>query len=210
MPTSARPSRVSQRPPARRASGRNVADLWLGRQVRSLRKAKGMSIQQLAERASLSIGMVSQIERCMASPSIRSLRGISEALGVPISWFFHEAAVADQEELGIIVRRNHRRLLRLPTNGVSKELLTPDLSGELEVLLATIEPGGTSGPELYTHEGEEAGYVIKGALNLWIKDRLYRLEEGDAFRFASTTPHRFENAADSQTQVLWVISPPLY
>ena len=66
-----------------------VADLWLGLQLRSLRKAKELSLAELAAAADLSIGMVSQIERGLASPSIRSLRKLGEALGVPISWFLH-------------------------------------------------------------------------------------------------------------------------
>src|SRR5690349_18288817 len=72
------------------AAGRapKIADLWLGTQLRALRKAKQLSLAELAAGAELSIGMVSQIERGLASPSIRSLRKLGEALGVPISWFF--------------------------------------------------------------------------------------------------------------------------
>lgn len=187
-----------------------AADLWLGLQVRDLRKTLRLSLQQLADKSGLSTGLLSQIERGLTSPSIRSLRQISEALGVTPARFFHEEAPPPPEEIGRIVRRGQGRLLRLSATGVAKWLLTPDLSGELEMLLVEIQPGGKSGDELYTHKGEECGYVVSGAMRLWVEERCYLLAEGDSFRFRSTTPHRFENAAETMTNVIWIITPPLY
>jgi transcriptional regulator with XRE-family HTH domain len=202
--------------PARRVGSRragrtpSASDNRLGHEVRSLRTAKSFSLKELATKASLSIGMVSQIERGLTSPSIRSIKNIAEALEVPISWFFHESDHGNPEEAGKIVRANGRRKLRLPKLGVAKDLLTPDMSGELEMLLVTIEVNGTSGPELYTHQGEEAGLVLSGSIELVIDKQTFRLHEGDAFRFPSTVPHRFRNIGKTQSQVLWVITPPLY
>jgi transcriptional regulator with XRE-family HTH domain len=198
--------------PAAPAAGK-VADLWLGTQLRSLRKAKQMSLMQVAEAAGLSIGMVSQIERGLASPSIKSLRKLSDAVGVPISWFFHADAGRPKTELDKVVRREDRRQLRLPTVGsthdlVVMELLTPDLSGDIELLLMTLEPGFDSGPT-HQHRGEEAGLVLTGALELWVGDNRLVVNQGDSFRFSSTDPHRYANASDRTTQVVWALSPPL-
>jgi transcriptional regulator with XRE-family HTH domain len=190
-----------------------VADLWLGIQLRSLRKAKELSLADLAAAADLSIGMVSQIERGLASPSIRSLRKLGEALGVPISWFFHANAGRPPSELRMIVRREDRRQLRLPTVGstadlVTMELLTPDLSGEIELLLMTLEPGFHSGP-VHQHRGDEAGLVLVGALELSVGEDHFVVNQGDSFRFSSSEPHRYANAAERTTQVVWALSPPL-
>jgi len=187
-----------------------AADLWLGIQVHDLRKAQGFSLQQLAERSKLSIGLLSQIERGLTSPSIRTLRQVSEALGVTPARFFREESQPPVEEIGKIVRRNKGRQLRLPSNGVAKWLLTPDLSGALEMLLVEIQPGGKSGDELYTHKGEECGYIISGAMRLWVEAQEFVLNQGDSFRFNSNIPHRFENAASAVTSVLWIITPPFY
>ncbi len=187
-----------------------VADLWLGMQVRDLRKTNRFSLQQLAEKSGLSVGLISQIERGLTSPSIRSLRQLSEALGVTPARFFREEETPPPEEIGRIVRKGKGRQLRLSGNGVAKWLLTPDLSGDLEMLLVEIQPEGKSGDELYTHRGEECGYVVSGSMRLWVEEHCYLLQEGDSFRFRSTTPHRFENAATGVTNVLWIITPPLY
>lgn len=187
-----------------------AADLWLGMQVRDLRKTNRLSLQQLAEKAGLSVGLISQIERGLTSPSIRSLRQISEALGVTPARFFHQEGTPPPDEIGRIVRRGKGRQLRLTGNGVAKWLLTPDLSGELEMLLVEIQPGGKSGDEFYTHRGEECGYIVSGAMRIWIDESCHVLQQGDSFRFRSNIPHRFENAAETATSVLWVITPPLY
>lgn len=205
------PAAPRREPPAATASGK-VADLWLGMQLRSLRKAKQMSLVQVAEAAGISIGMVSQIERGLASPSIKSLRKLSDALGVPVGWFFHPQTGGRQSELATIVRREDRRQIRLSTAAthdlVAMELLTPDLSGEIELLLLTLEPGFDSGPP-HRHRGEEAGIVIAGALELWVGDNRFVVNQGDSFRFSSGDPHRYLNASDRTTQVVWALSPPL-
>ena len=214
---SASPASAAQRHavrPARSAAAPGqVADLWLGTQLRSLRKARQLSLMELAAAADLSIGMVSQIERGLASPSIRSLRKLGEALGVPISWFFHANTGRPAAELSHIVRREDRRQLRLPTVGstadlVVMELLTPDLSGEIELLLMTLEPGFHSGPA-HQHRGEEAGLVLAGALELTVGNQNFVVKQGDSFRFSSSEPHRYANAADRTTQVVWALAPPL-
>ncbi|BBK41764.1 transcriptional regulator [Allostella vacuolata] len=199
-------------PAAARGKGK-VADLWLGTQLRALRKAKGLSLAQVGASAGLSIGMVSQIERGLASPSIRSLRKLADALDVPVAWFFHADAGRPEAELKTIVRREDRRQLRLPTVGtnadlVVMDLLTPDLSGDIQLLMMTLEPGFTSG-KTHSHRGEEAGLVVAGALRLWHAEHEFLLNTGDSFRFPSTSPHRYANASDGPTQVVWVLSPPL-
>lgn len=185
-------------------------DIWFGMQLRTLRKAAKLSMTELARKSNLSVGMISQIERGLASPSIRSLRQISDALGVPPAQFFDDGKQPPLEEMGKIVRKDARRQLFLSNNGVEKQLLTPDLDGATEMLLVRVLPGGTSGPEHYVHKGEDAGVLLTGRLDLWIDGHRHELRAGDSFRFKSNLPHRFENSSDETTDVVWVITPPLY
>nr|WP_298688759.1 cupin domain-containing protein [uncultured Dongia sp.] len=193
----AKPSIKSGVPPTK------IADLWLGQHLRGLRKMHDLSLEQLAERCGLSVGALSQIERGITSPTMRSLRRLSEVFNVPMSQLFHEGEYPPVEELGRIVRAQGRRVLSLNTSGVQKELLTPAASGALEIYLVTIAPGGSSGPELYTHKGEEGGYVMAGEMLLEIEDRTFHLKTGDSFRFKSQTPHRFANTTRKETVVVW-------
>jgi transcriptional regulator with XRE-family HTH domain len=202
-----RSSRAKARAEGPEAASSSAADLWLGLQMRALRRAKGLSLEQLADAAELSIAMVSQIERGISSPSIRSLRQLSKALGVPPSRFFQDGGHPPAAEIDKIVRRHARPSVSLAAK-ISKHHLTPEFPGLVEMFLIVMEPGGTSGPESYTHEGEDAGIVLRGTLELWIDRQRYILEDGDSFRFKSSLPHHFTNASDKRTEVIWVLSPP--
>jgi transcriptional regulator with XRE-family HTH domain len=190
--------------------GDKSADLWLGQQLRVLRKGRGLSLIELAERTGLSIGNISQIERGVSSPSVRSLKKLGEALQISVGDLFQETDLPPASEISYIVRKKTRPLLKLGATGVQKELLTPTTPGALQMLMVTIKPGGSSGPDHYTHRGEESGLVLSGAMELWIEEERFILKEGDTFRFKSTQPHRFANAGAKIAQVLWVTTPPGY
>ena len=182
----------------------------LGQQIRQRRRIKDFTLTQLAEKSGLSVGLLSQIERGISSPSLKSMTQICSALGIPVSWLFDTGSTEDPAEKGLIVRRSSRKRLDLGTYGVTKELLSPDLGGEMQIYLVTIRPGGHSGPETYTHRGEEGGLVLAGALQLTVDDRIVVLYEGDSFRFSSSLPHRFANPGDTQSSVVWANSLAFY
>lgn len=181
----------------------------LGRRLRDLRRRRALTLQALSDESGVSIGMLSQMERGVSTPSIRTLQRVAEALRVPISWFFSDG-VASSGAPGWVLRRAHRRTLSLGPNGVTKELLAPAGDGAIELLYVTIEPGGTSGPSPYSHIGEDAGMVIEGSMKLEVNGESCVLGAGDAFRFKSTLPHRFENAGSARAVVLWAVTPPFY
>lgn len=187
----------------------NDYDKELGAKIRGWRQARRISLRDLARLSGLSAGAVSQIERGLSSPSLKAIRKISAALGVPVAWFFSAEGVRDKTS-GLIVREAERRLLKLGDFGVAKYLLTPYAPGHLETLLVRIDPHGTTGDEFFTHPGEETGTVLKGDFRLWIEDEIYEMSAGDTYRFEATRPHKFDNPSDGVTEVLMTISPPFY
>ncbi|MDQ1080949.1 helix-turn-helix domain-containing protein [Pseudoroseomonas cervicalis] len=182
-----------------------ASDRRLGESVRLLRQRMGLSIQELGRRTGLSIGMISQLERGLATPSVRTLRLLSLALQVPISFFFEERPEGPAPRY--IVRRGQRRLLRLTPSGVLKESLAPDAPGQMEMYELTLSAGGSSGADFVKHQGEKAGYVLSGTLRLWLDHEAHLLEEGDSFRFPSTVPHMFDNPTDTPTRIVWITMP---
>jgi transcriptional regulator with XRE-family HTH domain len=180
----------------------------VGRQIRELRKAKGMTLQQVADAAGISVGYLSQIERDQSRLPIGVLKRVSTVLGVQMGWFFHAAPDVPAGERDWIVRSSNRRSFAFTGLGIVEELLSPNLSGPLELLMSTIEPGADSGD--YSHDGAEAGLVIAGRLDLWIAGRFFRLEEGDSFSFKSSDVHRCANSGEVPAKIVWVITPPHY
>jgi transcriptional regulator with XRE-family HTH domain len=189
--------------------GTSHDERWLGLRLRALRRERKLSLYQLAELSGLSTGMLSQIERGLSSPSIRSLRLLGVALRVPISWFFALPEHEETAESRYIIRRGNRRLLKLSPTGVMKELLSPDSSEQMEMYELLLQPGGSSGTDFYSHQGEKAGVVVAGTLQLWLDEQAYILGEGDSFQFPSLLPHRFDNPGREPSRVIWMVTPPM-
>ena len=96
----------------------------LGNDVRGLRKSRGLTLNELALKIGRSVGFISQVERGLSSPSIDDLRAIAAALDVPTSWFFANES-QNEDELGLIVRGDSRRVLGTAESGIVEELLSP-------------------------------------------------------------------------------------
>ncbi len=192
------------------ADAEDRSDDPIGREIRRIRKTRGLSLEDVAKLAGVSIGLVSQIERGIVSPSIRSLRQLSKALGVPVSWFFQTEDGAVDEDGDNIVRASHRRRLSFKKSGVIKELLTPHGLQNLQMLQITLEPEASINTGLIQGSGEKCGIVLSGALDLVIEDRTHTIWEGDSFGFDSSLPHSIHNRSQGVTRVLWITTPPIY
>ena len=182
----------------------------LGRQIRDLRRAKRVTIPELARRIDRSVGWVSQIERGLSQVSIAALHQIAAALQVQVAWFFAQGETPAADEQGLVVRRGHRRTLDFHGSGVHEEILSPHLSGQLLLVESTFAPGASTGDRDRERRGEEAGLVLSGTLELQVDGRTLRLNPGDSFAFTRQGPHRCHNPGEVPAVVLWVITPPSY
>jgi len=193
-------------------------DDQIGRCVRHFRKQKELSLHQTSELTGLSISMISKIERGLTSPSVRSLYALSHGLNLPLGTLFNgpdavqvtKPDAPHDAEAGLVVRKDMRRSLDFGEKRLVKELLTPQPIGSLELLMIVLEPGGSTGNDVFSHDGEEGGLVLEGALQLWVDENCLLLHPGDSFTFRSQRRHRFRNAADVTTRVLWINTPPIY
>jgi transcriptional regulator with XRE-family HTH domain len=195
--------------PQKKALAVDDGGAWLGSEMRNLRKTRRLSLEELAQRTDKSVGYLSQVERGLSHPTIDVLKAISSALGVHIGWFFPNGTPADPSDRGVVVRKAARRRLSFG-GGITDFLLSPHLGGALEFMFCEFEPGATSGTDAITHEGEEAGLVLSGRLELWVGDDHFVLDSGDSFTYRSNRPHRYTNPGDTVTTVVWVVTPPSY
>ncbi|MEX0693392.1 MAG: XRE family transcriptional regulator [Rhodospirillales bacterium] len=183
----------------------------LGAEIRDLRKARGLTLEELASRIGRSVGYVSQVERGLSPLTIPNLKAIAEILGVGVNWFFrNDGGAQSSDEQGLIVRRENRGRLDFPGTGVTEELLSPNLNGLFEMILGRFAPGAETGDAKYAQTGEEGGMVITGELELIVDGVTHRLRAGDSFTFPLSAPHKSRNPSDRETTVLWVVAPPTY
>ncbi len=183
----------------------------LGQRLRLRRKVKALSLQEVAMRASISIGLLSQIERGLTTPSVKSLSAICGALGMPVSWLFDQPDSADAPDSDIVVHQWHRRVLDLGARRMIKELLTPDSCTGIQMMRLVIRPGGATGNSPYNHpQGAKCGLVQRGVLGLEIDGRELHVQAGDSFAFPATAMIRFWAEGDTECEVLWVVAPAVY
>ena len=192
--------------PESAATGRAPIEVDLGARIRSLRIARGETLRKLAAQAGVTESFLSQVERGVASPSIASVQRIARALGTSIAQLF-----ATDDRAGIVVRAADRRRLTYQGLGAVDEFLTRATDGRLQVIMSTIQPGGGTGDEAYTHDSdEEVVVVLEGVLDLWVGPEHYRLETGDAVTHSSRVPHRNTNPGPGVARVLFCITPPSF
>lgn len=179
----------------------------VGQDIRALRKARGLTLTDLAERVGRSVGWMSQVERDLSKPSIDELRQLAGVLDVNLSLFFGQAA-ADETEQGRIVRKTARRQLGQREQGLTEELLSPDLTDDFEMFLSIFRPGAEM-VEFITRPTQEVGYLVSGRLKLFLGGDEFDLNPGDSFRIRGE-PYRWANPYKKEARAVWVIAPPVY
>ncbi|WP_313350293.1 helix-turn-helix domain-containing protein [Paracoccus sp. (in: a-proteobacteria)] len=174
----------------------------LGTRIRDLRQAKRLTLADLAASSGISIGTLSQIERNLVSPTVRTLFTLGDALGVSAAWLIDPAGEETRDDPYVVSA--DRRQPFVHSEGLRKDLISPLASRRLKGFYLVMESGAGSGAAPYVHDGEEIGLVIAGVLELVIEGRARVLREGDCFSFPSSLPHSFSNVGTTQCVVFWV------
>nr|WP_306266910.1 XRE family transcriptional regulator [Pararhizobium sp. IMCC3301] len=179
----------------------------VGDDIRALRKHRDLTLTALAEALGRSVGWLSQVERNQTDPSIQDLRKIARNFDIPISFFFRNSEAPEQER-GVIVRCSNRVALGSSESGLVEELLSPDISGEFEMLRSVFAPSAES-EDKPARPAQEGGFVVSGQLEIWIGGRHHTLNAGDSFQFQNKTCC-WRNSGDVPAIVIWIISPAIY
>ena len=182
------------------------ADTHFGRTIRRLRSEKGISLQELSRLSGVSSGMLSQIERNLANPSLKVLTKIQLALGTTAGALFpqNDTTPRSERDPEFVRLKDQRPLCEL--GYLTKELLSTGASQSLEMMLLHIPPNGSSGGTPLTSPAEKGGLVLGGEIFLTVDGKEAKLCEGDSFIFDGRLPHAFRNITAAPAKVLWVIS----
>lgn len=178
----------------------------VGSVIHELRKAKGLSVKDLAQASNISSSMLSQLERGNANPSINTLREIASVLDVPLFRLFME----ESNDTDMVVRANSRRRVQLDSDSISYELLTPNLNGDIEFATLTLASGQKSSLIPLSHRGEEVSYIEQGSLIVHVESHTIELNKGDSIRIPANAKHYWENISTADATVIFAITPPSF
>jgi transcriptional regulator with XRE-family HTH domain len=188
----------------------------LGNEIREVRKARGYTLSELSAEVGCSVAYLSRVERGTTRVSVELLNRISSALQVNSSWFFPAVSGDGPMERQYVVRSTARRpLSEMYTRstkelGFSDELLSSTIAGNCYLLLSRFAPGvGTVADqhEPYAFEGEQHGIIVSGEVVLVLDEEKIVLRTNDSFSYPSTIPHRFYNNSESESVMVWAMSP---
>jgi XRE family transcriptional regulator, regulator of sulfur utilization len=189
-------------------AGGSVEPAALGRRVRALREAMGLSLRELAERCGVSATTLSQVERGESSPTLLVAAKIAEGLELSLSGLLR----LDEDGHLVIVRsgsgRSHSR------GGHAVEELTPPLPGQradvsLHRLAPGVRTGGSDDPPIHEPGSRETVVVLAGSVELAVDGETHRLDPGDSATFDADLEHSFHNGGPGEARLLAVIAAGL-
>jgi transcriptional regulator with XRE-family HTH domain len=188
-------------------SEKNPDSLHVSEQVahklRSLRKARRLSIRALAERSNLSVNTLSLIENGRTSPSVSTLSLLARSLDVDVTAFFE----TEHPHKRVSYQRAGERQQLVFSQGQMEKLNEglPRLGSE--PFITRLEPGASSGKNLVIFPGREFIYCLEGHITYTIEGESYPLAPGDSLIFEAYTPHEWRNTAPTSSRALLVLCP---
>ncbi|KAB0682738.1 helix-turn-helix domain-containing protein [Aureimonas leprariae] len=199
-----------QDPHAVREPRENNLELAIGHEVRSYRRALGITVADLAASTGLSLGMLSKIENGNISPSLTTLQTLSRALGVPLTAFLKRY---EEERNAVFVRAGEGiELERRGTRaGHQYNLLGhihENTSGvTVEPYLITLTAASDVFPT-FQHTGMEFLYMLEGEVIYRHGNRRFHMRPGDSLFFDADAPHGPEELVVLPSRYLSLISYP--
>ena len=173
--------------------------------IRSLRRAKTVTLDQLATMTGLTKGYLSQIENAAKTPPFSTLDKIAFALGVDITYFFVDSE-NEQVDAKIAVIKPDERKKVAPDGlrrGYGYESLAYKRAGKnMEPYLITVNSQGRGS---FRHDGEEFLFVLEGTLEFNFGGKKYILKPGYSIYFDSGVEHSGRALGGEKVKMLCII-----
>ena len=180
------------------AAPKSVEDI--GIRIKSIRKEKGLSLDQLSKLTGFDVELLSNIESSKVQPQLGTIIKLSKALDSA----FGRIVSGVGDKLYSVTRKDEQKIVSRSTSRKGRKQiytyksLAPEVKGRhMEALLVQLEENPED--EMSVHEGEEFIYVLDGTVLLNIGGDKFELEPGDSVYYLSTTPHLIASKSGKAT-----------
>jgi transcriptional regulator with XRE-family HTH domain len=168
------------------------------RRLRELRTARGMTLQQVADRANLDVSTLSRLESGKRRLALDHLPALAAALGISTDELLTTSPPHDPR-----VRGEPRRIEGLTLWPLTRR----GAPGDVQAFKVTVSARRRQPPErLPVHEGHDWLYVLAGRLRLVLGTQDLVIEPGEAAEFTTTEPHWF-GALDGPVELILMVGP---
>ncbi len=182
--------------------GKDARSVDIGEKISQIRKARQLTIKDLAAAGDIAANTLSMIEQGRSQATISTLYKLADALEVSVTGFFKEEHAGAE-----IVFRKAAERTRVPfQRGIWEGLGGEAFIDRIEPFMLTLESGANSGPADLVHSGHEFVLCLRGQLHYQVAGQLFKLDPGDTLLFAARLPHRWRNPGKTVTNAVFVLS----
>jgi transcriptional regulator with XRE-family HTH domain len=170
----------------------NTINKNIGYNLAKVRKARGLSLDQVSQLTKVSKGMLAQIEKGKSNPTISIIWKIVNGLQLSFTSLLEE----DNVDISVVSYKNVEPITAQDGAFSSYPIFPFDARTRIEIYVVEMEPGCEQPSDSHNEGVEEYILVQEGSLSIAIGTEKYHLTTGQAIRFAAAVPHRYINPSD--------------
>ncbi|SDG61045.1 helix-turn-helix domain-containing protein [Mucilaginibacter sp. P25] len=179
--------------------------IQISNRIKERRREKNITVQELAMRANVSKGLISQIENSRTIPSLIVLIDIIKALEIDLNEFFKDMR-SKSDHLPVLVKRKHEydHFEKEYADGFHyQRIFTQSISqSTVDIVILELEPDASR--PLVETEAFEYKYILSGQVAYQFNDDTVILNQGDSMLFDGRIPHTPKNMGDTTASMLVV------
>ena len=180
--------------------------MYIGKRVQELRKVRGMSLTELAEKSGVQIATLSRIENMKMTGTLESHMNIARALGVDVTQLY--SAIIREESKTAVQTPQSLSDVFVHSEKSSYEILTSNILGKrMMPVLLKIEAGGETNKEQNPAGSEKFVFVLEGKIDVRAGEKSYSLAKYNTLYFDASLEHKFVNAGKTTAKVICVGTP---
>ena len=185
----------------------SILPIELGSRLRTLRKERGLSLEQLAGKSGVALATLSRMENGKGSGTFRTHQRISEALGLSLPELYRDLRQQDSEAVLMDTQREEVETFNYDEKA-SAIFLAKQVSGrQMLPQMLILQPGGQTALEQYSSGTERWVFGLEGTVEVTVGSRSYRITAGGTLYLKASLPHRFENQEQVVAKIISVTSP---
>ena len=180
-----------------------TSDIEVGKKIRSLRKIRGISLQQMASETGMSYSYLSGLENGKHSVSIANLQRVASFFGIDMVYFLQPSGPVPK-----VMRFKDLFEGTSSVNDIFYRVTTPADSSHLQVSYVHMPPNAPSERRIHKHNhGQEMILVIQGVVYVMIEGERFKVEQGDSILFEANREHLIFTE-DQASSFILISSPP--
>ena len=165
----------------------------VARNLKRIRKAKEMSLDDVAKQTGISKSMLGQIERGVSCPTVETLGKIVSGLRIS----YNSLISAAKNDI-VLVNKEKLTPSYVSENADYKayEYFPYEEDRTFEIYLMNLEPNASYSSESHGDNTYEYLTVLMGTLTVKVDDKLYEVSEENSIRFPTSCTHDYINNTD--------------